>query len=673
VVLPSVSIATTRNGSELNGLTTGEGIVTVSRAGASLAAPLTVDYTVDPSSTAIAGTNYVALSGSVVIPAGRASAAIDIQVLSDPSDLTTHTVILDLTPGADYTLSALPAKQKATVTIASDAPTINIIATRNGSEYHGTTTGQGIFTVTRVGVNLAVPVTVYYTVDPASTAVAGTNYVPLSGSVVIPAGRVSAQIYVQVLPDPTDLTTTTLILDLTATGMNYKLNPVPARDTAKITIASDAPTVRIALTKNASTTNGTTTGEGIFTVTRQGLDLSQPLTVNYVVDPSSTATEGTTYAALSGHVVIQAGKASAPIDIAVNPGVVSYLSTETVVLDLVAGPTYNLNANRALLTAKMTIFNTLAADFLALLGFNAPGSTWNYNIAGSFDGRGATGTGAASVTQDSSTTWDYAFQVTPADPDVEGINTDLTWQQTAGGVFLDTVSEAAADDSVSETIHLDNGQICESVLSGTFTSTTPIEIDINGASDAASGTAKITTTLVGNSKVTVPDGAFNATQIVMTIAFSAGGSISGQNLSIHGTDTMTFYGVNGVGPVKIISAESSVATLAGRGSYDFIGAYTSLLTSVNYMAPAIAFPRAAMGAALGDDASPSPSGSNAVATSGDNSGTAPGLAPSPAAAYASPSTQAPAILVSDNLGPAQGENTDSPFVPSLTLSLIDQA
>ena len=77
----------------------GEFVVT--RAG-DLANSLVVLYEIDAESTATGGTDYNALSGSVTIPAGQASATIVVTPIADDEDEDTETVIVTLQADAAY-------------------------------------------------------------------------------------------------------------------------------------------------------------------------------------------------------------------------------------------------------------------------------------------------------------------------------------------------------------------------------------------------------------------------------------------------------------------------------------------------------------------------------------------------------------------------------------------
>src|SRR5204863_14943 len=150
-------------------------VFTVTRTGDTTAA-LTVNYSV--AGTATAGGDYTALSGSVTIPVGQASATITVAVLDDDSAEAAETVIATLIAGSH----TIRNPSSATVT------------TPNASE----PSTNGVFTVTRTG-NTVAPLTVNYTVT--GTATAGSDYTALSGSVTIPGGQASATITVAVLDD----------------------------------------------------------------------------------------------------------------------------------------------------------------------------------------------------------------------------------------------------------------------------------------------------------------------------------------------------------------------------------------------------------------------------------------------------------------------------------------
>ena len=314
-------------------LTTGR--FTVTRTGLTTS-PLTVFYTVGGAATP--GSDYVTLAGSIVIPAGLASANITVTPIDDALVEPAETVVLTLTANAAYVIGTPSA---ATVTITdNDRPTVTIRASDTTATEAGATTGK--FTVTRTAISPPAPVTVRYTVG--GTAAPGTDYVALSGSVVIPASATTATITVTPLDDSLIESAETVIVTLSA-DPGYV---VGTAKTATVTIAdNDRPTVSIRATDPSATEAGLTTGR--FTVTRTAVTPSVAMTVNYTI--GGTAQAGPDYVALSGSVVIPAGANTATIVVTPRDDAIVE-SSETVIVTLTANAAYTLGTPR---TATVTI------------------------------------------------------------------------------------------------------------------------------------------------------------------------------------------------------------------------------------------------------------------------------------------------------------------------------
>ncbi|MEO7317962.1 MAG: Calx-beta domain-containing protein, partial [Chthoniobacteraceae bacterium] len=108
--LPVVTIAATDASAAELGLDAAQ--FTVTRTGGS-GNNLTVSYTV--AGTATNGTDYIALTGTITLPNGSATATIDITPLTDALAEGPESVIVTLTASANY---ALGAQAQATATIA---------------------------------------------------------------------------------------------------------------------------------------------------------------------------------------------------------------------------------------------------------------------------------------------------------------------------------------------------------------------------------------------------------------------------------------------------------------------------------------------------------------------------------------------------------------------------
>ena len=296
------------------------------RAGTPLAAQpaLTVSYTV--SGTAANGVDYVALPGSILIPAGVASVNVPVTPIDDGDLEPTESIIVTLAPNAAY---AVGSPSTATVNLTSNDGTVTVVA-NDASAAEPSSTGQ--FRFTRAGTPLAAlpALTVSYTVS--GTAAPGTDYAALSGSVTIPAGVASQVVTVTPIDDPDVEPSETIIVTL-APGAGYVIG---SPSTATVNLTSNDGTVTV-VANDASAAEPSSTGQ--FRFTRAGTPLAAlpAVTVSYTV--SGTATPGTDYAALSGSVTIPAGVASqvvtvTPID---DPDVEP---SETIIVTLAPGAGY---------------------------------------------------------------------------------------------------------------------------------------------------------------------------------------------------------------------------------------------------------------------------------------------------------------------------------------------
>jgi len=77
-----------------------------------------------------------------------------------------------------------------------ELPVVTIDATIPVAYFEGPIPGE--FTITRVAADISGPLTVVYGVS--GTAIPSTHYIPLTGTVVIPAGQASATIPVTPIP-----------------------------------------------------------------------------------------------------------------------------------------------------------------------------------------------------------------------------------------------------------------------------------------------------------------------------------------------------------------------------------------------------------------------------------------------------------------------------------------
>ena len=350
----SVTISATDATAHEEGL--GTGTFQVTRFG-ELDGALTVNYSV--TGTAVNGTDYTTLGGTVVIADTNASADITITPVDDPDVEGNETVIVTLTSGTGYYVET-PSSD--TVTIVDNEPVVSISATDATADEEGPTTGT--FTVSRAG-STDNAITVNYSVT--GTAVNGTDYTTLGGSVVIAASSASSTITITPVDDSDVEGDETVIVTL-ASGTGYTVG-TPTNDT--VTIADNEPVVSISATDATATEASTTTGT--FTVTRTG-DTTNAITVNYSV--TGTAVNGADYTTVGSSVVIAAASSSStvtitPVDDTVAEG------DETVILTLTSGTGYALGTP---IIDTVTITDDDAAYLEVLLKMDESSGTIAYDV-----------------------------------------------------------------------------------------------------------------------------------------------------------------------------------------------------------------------------------------------------------------------------------------------------
>jgi hypothetical protein len=114
-------------------------------------------------------------------------------------------------PNAGYSIGAADS---ATVTIADDPPTVNLVATDSDAAERGP--DSGVFTFTRTGGNLAAALTV--SVTRTGTATNVSDFVTIPSSVTIPAGQASVTLIITPIDDGAVEGIETVTLTLNASG-----------------------------------------------------------------------------------------------------------------------------------------------------------------------------------------------------------------------------------------------------------------------------------------------------------------------------------------------------------------------------------------------------------------------------------------------------------------------
>jgi hypothetical protein len=322
------------------------GVLLVSRTGTTAAA-LKVYYGV--SGSALHGTDYVALSGEITIPAGMASAPLLITPYDDNFGEPMESVTINLTTFGDA-YSMAPAFS-ATVNIQdnNDPPLVNVTAGTTAAE----PSTNGTFVIRTIGSNAA-PVTVRFAVS--GTATSGTDFTARSGVVTLAGdGSASSTVSIPMINDALPEDTETVIITLLPDPSYVIYN-----DGTAIVRVKDDDSVAVSVSTHSATPAEPATVSSFYLARTNS---TGDLTVNYTL--SGTASNGADYDLLPGLAVIPDGQTG--VDVTITP-INDTLAegTETITLTIAAGPGYGFEVPSATLyltdneTNPVTVGWTLA-------------------------------------------------------------------------------------------------------------------------------------------------------------------------------------------------------------------------------------------------------------------------------------------------------------------------
>ena len=255
---------------------------------------LNIDTVVDFSTfdgTALAGFDFVEVSGSAFFNPGTSSLSVLVPLLDDTDVEDTDEDFSLAIIGADN--AEFDGTSFGTATFGAEAGlSIGDVAV---SESAGTAT----FTVTRTA-SLDVTATVDFS-TVAGTAAAGSDYTATSGTLTFAAGVTSQNVTVSLIDDEVSESAEFFTVDL-SNAVNAEL----VDDTGLATISDDdsgsggATTLAI-----GSATGSENPGNAVFTVTRSG-DTSGTTTVQFTTT-GTTANAGSDFSATSGTLTFAAG------------------------------------------------------------------------------------------------------------------------------------------------------------------------------------------------------------------------------------------------------------------------------------------------------------------------------------------------------------------------------
>ena len=357
----TVSIAQVSDGAEGGVPSHGKFQVTLSRVSST---DTVLSYTVGGTATPGAGDDYTPLGGTVTIAAGTTIADIDVAVLDD--DLVegpeTVTVTLSAVSSGNPGIAIHDVDHSATLSIIDDeTATVSIAKLADGAEA-GPVNGK--FQVSQ-SLASSTDTVVSYTVTGTATPGAGEDYTPLSGTVTIVAGTLSADIDVAVLNDALVESTETVVVTLTiVTSGAPEITINNVRGMASLDILDDdEATVSILRIEDGA--EGAPAANGRFRVTLTKASDTDTV-LSYTVAGTASPGDANDYLPLAGTVTIAAGTTTADIVVFVqNDLLVEPAETVIVTVSAVTGGDSDITIDLANRTATVSILDEPATVSVA--------------------------------------------------------------------------------------------------------------------------------------------------------------------------------------------------------------------------------------------------------------------------------------------------------------------
>jgi PKD repeat protein len=313
----------------LPSLTVGDVTVTEGHTG-TVAATFTVSLSFAPTTpvqvayatatnTAVAGSDYTAVSDFLNFAAGETTKTVIVQVLGDVVDEMNETFFLNLTSAVGANISdgqgvgTVTDDDTATVTISDAAMS------------------EGDIGIGAIGfaVTLSTPSDRTVTVNWATgtgTATAGTDYTAAGGTLTFTPGETFKTVGVSVQGDTVDENDETLLVDLSGlTGATFA-------DNQGVGTITDDDTASAALSDVNINEGNSGTGTAAFTVTLTNAS-DRLITVSYATADGSATTAGNDYLAASGTLTFAPGQTSRTVNVTVR-GDTTFEPDETFFLRL---------------------------------------------------------------------------------------------------------------------------------------------------------------------------------------------------------------------------------------------------------------------------------------------------------------------------------------------------
>jgi hypothetical protein len=317
---------------------------------------LVVDYAVV--GTASAGADYPALSGTITIPAGRATMNIAVPATNDGLTEGEETVVLQLSSSASYNVGN---PGSATITIIDDEAANVTLTASDATATEGGDTGA--FTFTRAGGNMAAPLEVFFEIN--GTATPGGDYAAIPNLITIPAGAATFVLTITPVDDTINETAERVALTLLPSATYTRTTVAPVAVTIN---SNDGGLPGIGFTIAESGGLESVTGP-LVSVTLSAVSASV-VTVNYAVTGGGATGGGADYTLAAGTLTFLPSTNNQSFRITVvNDTAVE--TNETIRISLSAPSNAQLDANA---THTYTIIDDDQAGNVTVTALDATGS-----------------------------------------------------------------------------------------------------------------------------------------------------------------------------------------------------------------------------------------------------------------------------------------------------------
>jgi alpha-tubulin suppressor-like RCC1 family protein len=274
---------------------------------------ITVNYEI--SGTATSGIDFTALPGSIAFASGDTNKTITVSMLADAALEDAESVTMTITAGTGYSPLA-GQNQSATAWIYdADQPTVEVNVADNTSgltvPFTETSTSEDFF-VSRRGSTTA-DLVVNYTMS--GTAVQGTDYNTLSGTVTIPAGSTGAYVNVVPINDTTPEGVETIVMTLTPTTPTSTYGVRVGSATLMLGDNDSFSGMSVGFAAGTATTNESV-GTYNLAVNRTGTSTGVA-SVQYRVNGGTAAGNGIDFSLANGVLTFASGETAKTIPIAI--------------------------------------------------------------------------------------------------------------------------------------------------------------------------------------------------------------------------------------------------------------------------------------------------------------------------------------------------------------------